>query len=85
MPHHLAYKYWIPSLLEPASHLKLIRDRSLFESNEISIQALEHLQFAEQTLKAAIATDETNLTNFINLAAVYLYMPDKIHLSLIHI
>jgi len=79
MPHHLAYKYWIPSLLEPASHLKLIRDRSLFESNEISIQALEHLQFAEQTLKAAIATDETNLTNFINLAAVYLYMPDKIH------
>ena len=79
MPHHLAYKYWIPSLLEPASHLELVRDRTLFESNVISEQALEHLQLAEQTLKTAIMMDENNLTNFINLAAVYLYMPDKIH------
>jgi len=78
MPVDLAYKYWIPTLLEPNSSLELTRERSLFDK-EMPPLALEHLQTAERLLKYAINMDEQHLTSYINLAAVYLYMPDKIH------
>ena len=78
MPPELAYKYWIPTLLEPNGGLKLTRERSLFEQ-EIPQQAMEHLHKAENRLKYAINMDEQQLTSYINLAAVYLYMPEKIH------
>jgi len=78
MPVNMAYKYWIPTLLEPNSGLKLTRERSLFEQ-QIPQQAMAHLEKAEQRLKHAINMDEQQLTSYINLAAVYLYMPGKIH------
>jgi len=78
MPVEMAYKYWIPTLLEPSSGLELTRERSLFEQ-ELPQQAMDHLLKAEQRLKHAINMDEQQLTSYINLAAVYLYMPDKIH------
>lgn len=78
MPVEMAYKYWIPTLLEPSSGLELTRERSLFEQ-ELPQQAMDQLLKAEQRLKHAINMDEQQLTSYINLAAVYLYMPDKIH------
>ena len=78
MPVELAYRYWIPTLLEPNSALELKRKRSLFD-REIPPKAMHHLSLAEQNLKHAVNMDETNLTSYINLAAVYLYMPDKLH------
>lgn len=73
-----AYKYWIPTLLEPRSSLDILRRRSLFET-EIPEQAMEHLVKAEKRLKYAIDIDETQIISHINLAAVYMYMPDKLH------
>ena len=78
MPVDLAYKYWIPTLLEPNGGLELTRNRSLFEQ-EIPQLAMEHLHKAESRLKYAINMDEQQLTSYINLAAVYLYMPNKLH------
>jgi len=78
MPVELAYKYWIPTLLEPNSGLKITRERSLFEQ-QVPQPAMVHLHKAEQRLKHAISMDEQQLTSYINLAAVYLYMPDKMH------
>jgi len=78
MPVELAYKYWIPTLLEPNSGLKITRERSLFEQ-QVPQQAMVHLEKAEQRLKHAINMDEQQLTSYINLAAVYLYMPGKMH------
>ena len=76
MPVDMAYQYWIPTLLEPASELKI--SRSLFRQ-ELPEQALQHLDEAEELLKHAIDMDDTSLTSYINLAAVYLYMPNKLH------
>ena len=78
MPVQLAYKFWIPTLLEPNSGLKITRERSLFEQ-ELPQQAMVHLEKAEQRLKHAINMDDQQLTSYINLAAVYLYMPGKMH------
>jgi len=78
MPVELAYKYWIPTLLESNSGLKIVRARSLFEQ-QMPQEAMVHLQKAEQRLKHAINMDDQQLTSYINLAAVYLYMPGKIH------
>jgi len=78
MPVELAYKYWIPTLLEPNSGLKVVRARSLFEQR-MPQEAMVHLKKAEQRLKHAINMDDQQLTSYINLAAVYLYMPGKIH------
>lgn len=78
MPVQLAYQYWIPTLLEPNSGLTITRERSLFEQ-QIPQRAMFHLEIAEQRLKHAINMDEQQLTSYINLAAVYLYMPGKMH------
>ena len=78
MPVQLAYKYWFPTLLEPASGLSISRNRGLFEE-ELPPAALHHLEKAEQYLQEAIRMDDTQLVSYINLAAVYLYMPDKLH------
>ncbi len=78
MSDKMAYKYWIPTILEPNSRLTLTRDRSLFD-RELPAQAMAHLRSAEKLLKHAVNMDEQALTHYINLAAVYLYMPDKVH------
>jgi len=78
MPATLAYKYWFPTILEPNSGLELERERSLFKQ-EIPAAAMHHLEKAEQRLKLAIDINESELSSHINLAAVYLYMPGKIH------
>lgn len=74
----MAYKYWIPTLLEPASGLDIPRERGLFEQ-ALPAAALHHLEKAEQYLEQAISMDDGQLVSHINLAATYLYMPDKIH------
>jgi len=38
-----------------------------------------HLYAAEQKLKLSIDMNQDELTSYINLAAVYMYMPDKTH------
>lgn len=78
MSEELAYKYWIPTLLEPKSGVVPRGERSIFY-NGMSKQALHHLEAAEQSLKQSIDMDDKNLASFINLAAVYLYMPDRLH------
>ena len=78
MPVQLAYKFWIPTLLEPNSGLKITRERSLFEQ-QLPQQAMIHLEKAEQRLKHAINMDDQQFPSYINLAAVYLYMPGKMH------
>ena len=78
MPINMAYRYWFPTLLEPASGLKIPRERGLFDQ-ELPARSLHHLERAEQYLQRAISMDDTQLTSYINLAAVYLYMPDKVH------
>ena len=78
MPLSMAYKYWFPTLLEPASGLNIPRGRGLFE-DELPDKAMGHLKAAERYLKQAIDMDETLLTAHVNLAAVYLYMPDREH------
>ena len=76
MPPDIAYRYWIPTLLEPGNKLDL--RRTLFVES-IPEQALDHLRIAEKMLNYAIDMDESNLTSYINLAAVYLYLPNKLH------
>ncbi len=78
MPVSMAYKFWFPTVLEPASGLDIPRSRALFDQ-ELPPTALSHLQEAEQYLKRAISMDETEITAYLNLAVVYLYMPDKVH------
>lgn len=78
MPADLAYRYWFPTLLEPRNTLDGRRGRSLFESG-LPDQALKYLEKAEQRLKYAISLDENQLTNHINLATVYMYMPNRLH------
>lgn len=78
MPTSLAYKYWIPTVLEPASGLNLERERKLFDE-PLPAEALQHLFTAEQYLKQAVTLNSDLLVSHINLAAVYLYMPDKAH------
>ena len=58
--------------------MKVVRARSLFEQR-MPQEAMVHLKKAEQRLKHAINMDDQQLTSYINLAAVYLYMPGKIH------
>ena len=78
MPVERAYKYWIPTLLEPKNSLDIERNRTLFKQ-EIPEAAMEHLVKAEERLKYAISIDDDQLTSLINIAAVYMYMPDKLH------
>ena len=78
MPVSMAYQYWFPTLLEPRNTLELQRGRSLFEE-DLPVQAMKYLEMAEERLKYAISLDEDLLTNHINLATVYMYMPDKLH------
>ncbi len=73
-----AYRYWIPTLLEPKSSFDIKRKRTLFE-REMPEQAMEHLIKAEKRLRHAINIDDDQLTSHINLAAVYMYIPDKLH------
>jgi len=75
---NVAYKYWIPTLLEPDSGLSLTKSRTLFNT-ELSEQALFHLREAEELLLHSISLDHDNLATHTNLAAVYLYMPGKLH------
>ncbi len=78
MPLDMAYKYWIPTLLEQSTSLAKRKKRSLFDT-ELPTEALEHLNRAETMLLKAISMNSDNLTSYINLAAVYLYMPNKVH------
>jgi len=78
MPTAMAYKYWFPALLEPRNALNIERGRSLFDK-ELPGQSLKLLEIAEERLKYAITMDEDQLTNHINLATVYMYMPDMLH------
>jgi len=78
MPLSLAYKYWIPTVMEPAHGLNIPRERRLFDQ-ELPDAALHHLKKAEQYLRRAIDMDGDQIISHINLAAVYLYMPDEIH------
>jgi len=78
MPENMAYRYWFPTLLEPRNTLKLRQNRSIF-ANDMPEQAMRYLKKAERRLKYAISLDEDHLPNHINLATVYLYMPNKIH------
>lgn len=78
MPSDMAYRYWIPTLLEPKSGLEMEANRSLFKK-EVPPQAMNHLYAAEQKLKLSIDMNQDELTSYINLAAVYMYMPDKTH------
>ena len=79
MSDDVAYRYWIPTLLEPKTALQLTRERSLFKNSDISSEAFHHLELAEQMLLKSSSMNQDNLTTHINLAAVYLYMPDKVH------
>jgi len=78
MPVDMAYKYWIPTLLETDSALELKRRRSLF-GEKLPQEAMDHLMRAEMILLKAASMNQNSLTTHINLAAVYLYMPDKLH------
>ena len=49
MPISMAYKYWIPTVLEQASGLDIPRERGLFDQ-ELPSAALQHLKKAEQYL-----------------------------------
>ena len=78
MPDSLSYKYWIPTLLEPDSGLETNRSRSLFQRS-IPAAAINLLEMAETKLKVAVEMNADDLASHINLAATYLFLPDKIH------
>lgn len=78
MPDSLSYKYWIPTLLEPGSGLETNRSRSLFQRS-IPVAAINLLEMAETKLKLAVEMNSDDLASHINLAATYLFLPNKIH------
>jgi len=79
MPEGMAYRYWFPTILELKNGFEEYeRSRSILE-NEMPAKAMEHLKLAEQSFKKALEMDEEGLIGFVNLAAVYLYIPNKIH------
>lgn len=77
MPPSVAYKYWLPTLLEPNSVFS-VKTRTMFDE-DIPLQSIEHLERAEQLLKHSISMDDGQLVSHLNMAAVYLYLPKKTH------
>jgi len=75
MPERMAYRFWLPTLLENNAGLYRPTDpRSWTDTDELPEAARAELEIARAYLERAVKFDDKDIVSRANLVAVYLYL-----------